>query len=160
MRTKFLVACLAFVSVAGSLFAPTITLRASGFWTLRLKATDLSGGAGTDFSGTYPSDVNLIKLTITKTVGPTAPWRMDIRKVDTVWHMNLHIYAQRTSDGTGDGTITGGLSYQEISDTDQSFFSGTGDRSSVEVQLQLTGVTASLGANDFTTTIYYTVVET
>jgi hypothetical protein len=84
---------------------------------------------------------------------------VDVKKSDTNWHANFQLYVRRTSDGSGSGSISGGTSYQEITDTDQSFFNGTLDRSNITGQLELTGVTVQIPVDTYTTTVYYTVVE-
>ncbi len=97
-----------------------------------------------------------MSIDITATSGN---WGLDVKKIDTNWHSNLHLHVKRTSDGTGSGTISGGDSYQEVTDIDQSFFSGNSDRSNVNVQLKLTGVSIQVPPDTYTTTIYYTVFD-
>ena len=140
--------------------APSISLKITGKWTLTLRATDLIGGAGTDYLSEQESAVDQISITISKTATPTTPWRMDIKRVDINWNPNLHLYGRRTADGTGTGTINGGTVYQEITLTDQEFFTGTGERSKIEVQLKLSGISVfNLVEDTFDTTLYYTVTE-
>lgn len=142
--------------------APKLTIRVNGKWTITLKVADLvSSAGGSDFAGVLESAVNEISVTISKTTDPIAsPWRLDISRVDTTWDPSLVLYARRTGDGTGDGTINGGTVYQEITNTDQIFFDGTGDRSSIDIQLKLSGVSANnLMVTTYAATVYYTVTE-
>lgn len=152
-----------FFTLAHLSAAPKIKIKVSvkqGGWTIDLDAANLLGGAGTDFVGTIESDWDKVDVDISKTADPTAPWRVDISKVDTNWPSSLRLYAKRTADGTGDGTINEGTTYQQIIDSDQSFFSGTGDRTGIKVQLKIEGVSVVIGEDTYDTTIYYTVTET
>ena len=69
------------------------------------------------------------------------------------------MYVQRTSDGSGSGSIAGGTSYQEVTDTDVKLFWGQNNRSGIDLQLQLTGVSIQVAPDTYTTTVYYTVTE-
>jgi hypothetical protein len=86
-------------------------------------------------------------------------WALDVKKLDATWHNNLHLYIMRTSDGSGLGTISGGATYQELTDANLSFFSGSNDRSNINIQLKLTGVTITVPPNVYNTTVYYTVYD-
>ena len=140
--------------------APKLSIRVTGKWQENLRANDLSGGAGTDFISPFESAVNEVDITISKTSTPTAPWKLEVRRVDTNWSPDLVLYVKRTSDGTGTGTISDGTSYQEVTTTDTLFFSGTGELSKIELQFRLEGVSAGvITADDYTTEVFYTVTE-
>lgn len=130
-------------------------LTLTGSWSETIDALDLQAGAGSDLIDTYESASNEISIQI---VSP-ANWRVDVRKSDITWHSNFQLYVRRTSDGTGGGSISGGTTYQEVTDTDQSFFTGNKNRNSVDVQLRLTGVSIQIPPGTYTTTVYYTVVD-
>lgn len=130
-------------------------LTVTGSWTEMIDSLDLQAGAGSDLIDTYESASNTVAIDI---IAPTN-WRVDVKKSDTNWHANFQLYVRRTSDGSGSGSISGGTSYQEITDTDQSFFNGTLDRSNITGQLKLTGVSVQIPVDTYTTTVYYTVVE-
>jgi len=136
--------------------AASISITVTGSWSETIDASDLVAGAGSDLISTCQSAADAVSIDTTETSGN---WGLDVKKVDTNWHSNLHLYVKRTSDGTGPGSISDGDSYQEITDTDLSFFSGNGDRSNVNVQLQLTGVSVQVPPDTYTTTIYYTVTD-
>ena len=139
---------------------PPISLRITGRWQDRLDSANLTGGAGTDFANPFESAAGQVDLTITKTLGPTAPWRMDVRRADITWNPSFRIYAKVTSIGTGDGSVTGGGTYFEITNADQEFFTGTGDRTKIEIQYKIEGFSvANAVIAVYDTDIYYTVVE-
>lgn len=141
------------ISSYGICWAVSITV--TGSWAETIDALDLQAGAGSDLIDTYESASNTVAIDI---IAPTN-WRVDVKKSDTNWPANFQLYVRRTSDGSGSGSISGGTSYQEITDTDQSFFNGTLDRSNITGQLKLTGVSVQIPVDTYTTTVYYTVVE-
>jgi len=133
-----------------------ISITVTGSWSETIDALDLQAGAGSDLISTYESAAEAVSIDISATSGN---WGLDVKKIDTNWHSNLHLHVKKTSDGTGSGSISGGDSYQEVTDIDQSFFSGNGDRSNVNVQLKLNGVSIQVPPDTYTTTIYYTVTD-
>jgi len=139
--------------------AEAIDVTATGSWNRTVDASDLASGAGSDLVGIYESAVNATALTILNTTGNTDNWRIDVRRSDSTWHGNFVLYIQRTSDGSGGGSISGGLSYTAIGTTDSQFFSGAGDRSSVNLQYKLTGMSVSIPPNTYSTTVVFTVVD-
>lgn len=162
-RLKFLIiSSLLFTIITQSVYtAPKVKLTLSpGYkgWTVTVGQADLTGGAGSDFASEYESPVNETDLDISNSAGN---WRVDVRKQDINWHADIHLYVQRTSDGTGTGTISGGSVYQEVTNIDTVFFSGTGDRTVVTLQFRVSGSYASLGIpiDTYETTITYTVTD-
>lgn len=137
-----------------------VSISATGGWSETIDASDLQAGAGSNLTDTYESAAGATALTISNTTGNTDNWRVDVKRTDTNWHGNLHLYVKRTSDGTGEGSISGGLSYIEITTIDSQFFSGAGDRNSINLQYKLTGMSVSVPPNAYGTTITYTVVDT
>jgi len=99
-----------------------------------------------DISGIHPFNQN---------------YRVDVTKVDSTWHSNFHLYVRRTSDGSGHNksTISAGITYQEVTDIDQTFFSGMGGKDAITIQLNLTGVSIQVLPDSYITTIYYTALE-
>ena len=134
-----------------------VSISVTGSWFETIDETDLVGGAGSDLRSTYESAADQVSINV---VGADKKsWRIDVRKVDTDWHGDLSLYVRRTSDGSGQGQITGGTSYQQLSDTYQEFFSGDRNRKNVNVQLMLDGVSAQTPCGNYLTTVYYTIVE-
>lgn len=135
-----------------------ISITASGSWSETINEIDLISGAGSDLSSTYESISSAVSISVSGTAGGGDNWRVDVRKSDTTWHNDFVLYNQRTSDGTG-GSVSGGLAYQVITDIDQSFFSGSDDVSGINVQLKLSGMSVNVAPNNYSTTVYYTVVD-
>jgi hypothetical protein len=137
-----------------------ISIAVTGNWSETIDSDDLQAGAGSDLIDTYESAVDAVYIDIS---GAAGNWTVSVR-ADTEppdWHSNLQLHVKRTSDGSGPGpsTISGGTTYQEVTDTDQSFFSGYLGRSDINVQLKVSGVSTQLPAYTYTTTVYYTVSD-
>jgi hypothetical protein len=125
-----------------------------------ISASDLQGGAGTDLKTSYESAPPDISINITGTTGPSDNWEVDVKKIDTGWHDSFHLYIKRSSPGSGSGTISGGDVYQEVTGTDQAFFNGSGDRSDINIQFELSGVSVQIPPANYLTTVYYTIIDT
>ena len=136
-----------------------ITITVTGNWARTIDASNLLGGAGSDLVSTYESASNVGIVNISSTVGN---WTLVVSKPDLpTWHGNLHLYVKKTSDGSGSGTIipSGETAYQEITDTDLPFFSGSVDSSNINLRLKLEGVSIQVPPGTYTTKIYYTVSD-
>lgn len=163
--------CPIFVLFANlSLFAQlTLAISSTGSWATTVPATEITE-AGNNFTGTYTSAANVKTLSVTNgTKNSTAEvfgyyWTIYVRKVDTTWDNTAKIYTQRTGPGTPrstsrTSTVTGGTTYQQITDTNQTFFTGYRGSTAIPIQYQLQGVSVVMAVNTYTTTIYYTVTS-
>ncbi len=155
--TKFLVlfALLGLIAASEKGEAAEV-ITVTGSWSETIDASDLVAGAGSGLIGTYESNSDQIVLDIDVRKGN---FRVDVSKINTYWHSDFQLYVRRTSDGTGDGEISGGTSYQEITDTYQSFFTFKKDRTGINLQLKLSGVSVQVAPDTYTTTAYYTIVK-
>jgi len=136
-----------------------IDISASGGWTETIDETDLVSGAGSDLIDTYQSATSASVANISNCTGDSDNWRIDVRRVDGTWHGDYRLYVKRTSDGTGTGSISGGLSYIEITATDTEFFSGAGNRDNIDLQYELTGMSVGVSPVNYSTTVVFTVVD-
>lgn len=153
-------ASLAAVLSVGST-AHAMDIAVVGSWTTTVTASDLTAGAGSDLAGTHTSASSQATLDVSNVPGgPTDTWRVDVSRSDAIWSSSIHVWARRTGDGTGSGSISGGGAWQELGTTDATFFSGAGDRSGVTIQLRVTGLTVGIPANVWATSIVYTLVDT
>ena len=153
-------------AVTYTLLAVSAVLVCSGglCWAISISATgswsETTGSpppaAGSDLPNTCESTTNAISINITATNGN---WGLTVKKINSKWHDSLHLWVKRTSDGSGSGSISGGSSYQETTDIDSDFFNGNGDRSNVNIQLKLTGVSIQVPPDTYTATVYYTVSD-
>ena len=140
--------------------AQALDIFATGDWSsLSIGAGDLVAGAGSDLTGSYASGSSATVLDLTGATGFTDAWRVDVRRSDATWDDNVTLSVQRTSDGTGIGSIADGLSYQPVEALDTDFFSGTGDRSGIEIQYRLEGVSIQVAPTTYSTSVIFTVVD-
>ncbi len=135
-----------------------ISITVIGNWSGTIDKNDLLSGAGSDLQSTYTSASGQVSIDIRNVKGINDAWRIDIRKVDNNWSNNLHPYVMRISDGKG-GNVSGGTSYQEVTDINTSFFSGSGMVKGINIQLRLTGASIQIRPSSYSTVLYYTVVD-
>jgi len=135
-----------------------LILRNNVDWDLALGVADITGLAGTDFDVDIESAANLQRLRIRNSTGD---WRVDVSRADTAWHAGIRVYVQRTSDGLDGITISGGTTYQEITTSDTSFFTGTGNPRRIQLQFMTNGAFASAGVPSglYSTTVTYTLTD-
>jgi len=138
--------------------AESIVIAVAGSWSETINASDLIAGAGSDLIDSYESATDALSISISETTGASDAWRIDVKKVDANWHSDFILHVKRTSDGTG-GSVSGGTSYQQVTDTSSSFFSGSDNVSGINSQLKSSGVSIRVPPDNYTTTIYYTVVD-
>ena len=142
------------------LFAPPLRLKLNNNsdWDLDLGVADITGLAGTDFATDIESGAAAQEIWIQNAIGN---WRVDVSRADTTWHSGIRIDVRRTSDGTGGTTISGGTTYQEITTTDTSFFTGTGSPKDVALQFRTNGAFAGAGvpSGSYSTTVTYTITD-
>lgn len=148
------------VAITGESLRAQISVAVTGDYSETIDAIDLQSGAGSDLIDSYESSTTAVSSDISGTAGVGDNWRVDIKKSDTTWDSNLYLDVKRTTDGTGSGSISGGIAYQEITDIDLEFFGGDADRADVKIQLRLRGVSVQILPDTYSTTVYYTVVDT
>ena len=103
----------------------------------------------------YPGDNNAISVDI---FGTTGNWEVELRLDENAWHNDLRIFARRTSAGKGSNSIAGGDNYRELTNTYQKFFSGNGDRSGINIQVMLAGVSIHVPPEDYSCNIEFRIV--
>ncbi len=147
------------ICIPAGIAVAQVAITASGGASEIIDAADLQTGAGSDLYSSYESATEAVSITISGTAGAGDTWRVDVKRVDTTWHGNLALSVKRTGDGTG-GIVSDGETYLEITSTDQSFFTGSGDVSGITTQLKLSGMSIQVSSNTYTTTVWFTVVDT
>jgi hypothetical protein len=135
-------------------------LSLSGSWGLALSASDLVSGAGSELPTSADSATNEVTLDVTLTGGDTDNWRLDVRQSGAFWDPALHVWVRRTGSGTGTGSIADGTTWIEVGSTDTAFFTGAGDRSTIAVQVRVTGLSLTLQPDAYLSNLQYTLVDT
>jgi hypothetical protein len=137
-------------------FVYAIRIRVTGQWSEIIDVNDLAGPPGSDLIPYQESAPNQSLVDITNT---NRFWDVSIYKVDSLWPATFRLYVRRTGNGTGPGSISGGLNYLEITDAEQIFFSGSRQRRDIPLQFRLEGLSVQIPPQVYTTTIIYTVTE-
>lgn len=138
----------------GSLFSQNI--RVTGSWAVTIDETYLPG-PGSDLLDTYESAPDQILMDIHGQ--KLNDYQVTIQRSDVVWNSYFHVYARRTSDGNGNGYISGGTDYVQAGTSPQEFFRGGKNRSNIEIQLRLSGVTVGAEYGTYITNIVYTILQ-
>jgi len=143
----------------------TVSLHATdiggtGGWTdLVISSSDLQGGAGTDLQGSYTSGEGATTLNVTGTSGSDDAWKVQVRMDNTSWQSEVILSVQRKGDGSGAGSISNGTSYTTVGTSDVYFFEGTGDKTDIPVQYEISGMSISMPPGTYSTTLTFTVVD-
>lgn len=147
------------ISIPAGIALAQISITTTGSVSDTINADDLQAGPGTDLNPSYESAADAASITISGTAGAEDTWRVDVKKVDTTWHGSLILSIRRTGDGTG-GSVSGGTTYLAVTGADQTFFTGSDDVSGITAQLKLSGMSIQVALNTYTTTVWFTVVDT
>ena len=125
----------------------------------RVGAKGLLAGWASKKGSTYRSARDEVLITICNTAGSESLWRVDIRRSDLEWPKGVKLRIRRTGDGMGGGMLTGGRTFQQVKLGCTTLCTGTGDRTSIPLQFELTGVSLDVPVGTHATSIIYTVVE-
>jgi hypothetical protein len=138
-----------------------ITITVTGSWSLSIGQANLQGSAGSDLTSYYESTTNQLSMAVDEGRGEHT-WRVDVKRIDSSWHASLGLYIKRTNAGTsGKGSVnSGGTEYGLITTSDQTFWTGIGDRAGIYLQEKLDGVSCAIPAASYSTTLCFTVVQT
>ena len=140
--------------------AAKLALKVQGNWNLgQITDNDLTGGAGSDFPSTWESPSDKVDIDVTKSENY---WEVRVSKTDNPWPSGVQVWVRRTTDGDASPPtteITGGTTYQQVTGTDQPFFSGHGDITGIKVQVKLENMSVSIGEDGFTTELSYTCTD-
>jgi len=90
-------------------------------------------------------------------------WRVTIHKSDIIWNPSLELEARRSGNGSSgslfNNWISGGTNFQTVTNIPSNFFEGGAVRNDVPVEYRINNISVLIPADDFETTIYYTVYE-
>jgi hypothetical protein len=151
------------LSVSGfGLGATDITVTPDPLWAPTFNVANLSGAAGTDFASPLASASNQVNMNVGVRIFPSHPnWILTVKKSDISWSPTLTLQIRRTGDGTGSGTIDAGSLnvWRTISAVDTELCRGTQNRTNIPGQVQVLGLSVSLGVRTLSTTVIFTVTD-
>lgn len=145
--------CVLLLSFISSARASDIS--AAGVWSPSLTASDLAAGAGSDLRSPIESGSGQVALTISNTAG--ASWTVTVRNDGVLWPAGVHISVRVASVGSGTGSVSGAGAYLMLGGAAQTLLSGTGDRSGVQLQFKLDGVSVRNSFGNYSTNIVYSL---
>ncbi len=125
-----------------------------GEWFATIGESDLASGAGTDIRSAIESNAYQAEISIGDTGG--AFWTLVVSRSGATLPTGVALAVRRNGSGSC-GNLTGGMEYRDLTDQDQTFFSGVGDCSGIGIQLRLQGVSIQQAPGLYGTTILYTV---
>lgn len=141
--------------LAASPLAYAVDIAVTGSWFETVDRADLSAGAGSDVRTPIESSAAQVTLDITNTLG--AGWTVQLARSDISWPAGVAIAARRTSDGAGGGSIAGGAAYVAANGAPQIFFTGTGDRTGIQIQIRTEGLSVRTAPGTYTSGLIYSV---
>lgn len=130
------------------------TIKVTGSWSLSIDETYLSG-PGSDLIDTYKNAPDQILMDVHGQ--KLENYQVTVQRSDVTWNSSFRVYARRTSDGNGSGYISGGTEYVEAGTSPLTFFRGGKNRSNIEIQFQLSGMTVGVEYGTYLTHIVYTI---
>jgi len=153
-------------------FCQTMSVSSSGMVTFGDSQFSITE-AGEDFASSVESESDLF-LDIGYlnfdfwwlfTGNPNTKWRVDVHKVDGNWNPDITLKAKRTGTGVlawnerKKLNISGGESYQSITNNSTFFFQGRGGIDDIPFKFMLSGFSLTMGAQTFNTNIVFTIVD-
>ncbi|MCF7984025.1 MAG: hypothetical protein K9L70_06445 [Thiohalocapsa sp.] len=152
MRRKLILCMLGLMPV---LCASASGITVSGTWSETIGSDDLFAGTGTDIRSPIVSGAAQAVLDIADTGGRS--WTVYLRRAEIAWHADVTLSVRRSGDGSGSGSIVGGTDYRPVTASDQVFFTGSGDRAGIGIELRLEGVSVAQDPNLYETAVTYSV---
>lgn len=137
----------------------------TGSWSPSISNT-LITEAGLDFSGSTTSLSNQVLIRVMRSTSffsGLSTWRVDVNKSDINWNNNLVLSTVRTGNGTFQSTffssgISGGTTFQTITNANTPFFSGNGNITNIPIQFRLSGYSVLIPAGNYSTNVIYTLI--
>jgi len=159
------IALLIFLSTSIALCYSQTTINSGSSVNFTISETIISE-AGNDFPPVFSTSANETVISIAilpENVQNTTyeNWSIDIKKSDIDWHNDILLSIKRTGSGTTNygTTLIGGTVYQQIQNTDNSFFNGTGWITDIPLQYQITGISVTIPAKLYSTEVVFTLMD-
>jgi hypothetical protein len=154
----------AFILLAVPAFCQTVDINVGPdpLWSPTFDDTYLSGLAGSDFTSTQSSAPNQVTIDVANLRHFNNHWRIQIKKTD-IWSGGLTLWIARTNDGIGSKDLVTAPplnTFRQITNSDTDLITdGWRVRTGMLYQLQVQGLSVSLGAATFTTLVTFTLTD-
>ncbi len=133
-----------------------IGISSTGDYSVNITAANLVSGAGSDLQSSQESASGVTTITISG--ASSQSWTVKVRRGTGTWNNNVTLFVQRTSSGSGPGTITGGTSYVSVGTIDTTFFTGSGNKSGISLQFKLVGFSKSIPPGTYSAPVTFSVL--
>lgn len=133
----------------------------SGNWTSSIPASTITE-AGENYSSNWTSLANQTIISLAWLTNYT----VSVKKTDVSWNSNLSLWIHKTSEtigALGNVSPAGNSSYIQLTSSNQTFFTAsTGivlslTAATINVQYEIRGLSVTLPAQSYTTTVVYTI---
>jgi hypothetical protein len=130
-----------------------------GDWQVEINVTAWEDGVQELTPEVVESDPSQIRLSINWFANLNPRYEVDITRMDGQWHPDLQLSLRRTGEGNGYpwSWLSGGTTYQVVTDQPSAFFSGQWLRNNIPVQLKLETLAWPIPAGYYDTTLYFTI---
>ena len=136
------------------------SLNITGSWSIFVPSSSISE-VGNDYNTTLTSSLNQTLLDISVPV-TNVSWRVDVHKQDSFWNASLILWVHKTGDGLGvlGSSIlpVGFTSYQQVSNLEQLFFTGTKNHINIPVQYEIQGLSVLIPSENYNMNVIYTLI--
>lgn len=162
-----------FIAVIFLIYTPNIsaqelTVEIEGSVTFEISAFSITE-AGEDYSSEFLSESSLF-LSIYQTdelnrsSNSNYKWSAKVYRSDINWDPNLNLQLKRDGNGfsdknRGNTNLHDGETYQAISLTESHFVRGRGEIRTIPVSFKLDGVSLLMGAQQFETSVVFTIYD-
>jgi hypothetical protein len=146
--------------ISNCLYSQKDKLTVSGNWSKTFSASDISD-AGNDYPNSFISSTNQSLITVSPGGNSTNYININVlvHREDIAWDNGLNLKIKRST--IGNGSISGGLTFQTINTTDSNLFSCTGNHTNVPLQYEITGISVLLPVpvEPYSTTVVFTLMN-
>jgi hypothetical protein len=105
-----------------------------------------------------------ISLSIANAGACTNNWQISVSRTDITTNIGLSFWVKRTNDGIGSAGSSidpmGLANFLKIETFSQNLFLGLKNRTSIQINYKISGISVVRNANTYRTTIYYTISGT
>jgi hypothetical protein len=133
--------------------ATAADINVAGSWSKLVNRTDLIDGAGTDLLTPVESPPAVATLDITG-FEEEALWTVTVVMNEVSWPPGTSVAVRRSSNDSG---VSGGSSYLPVDGNSRIFFSGSGDRLGIQIQIKVDGIDIHTAPAIYSLAITYSV---
>lgn len=167
MKTKYFQLLLCFIVATETAVAQDLTITVEGDATFSGSSYFITE-AGEDFDSSIESEssvfVSVLSEDYWKKNNRNKKWRIFVHRSDLSWNSDLMLETKRTGTGynpqnSGNPNISDGENFLNITSTPTYFFRGKDEIAYIPVSIKLSGLSLTMGAQQFETNIVLTIYD-